>query len=400
MISTSTLPSARPLPDPPPNAWPSYALAARVAEALDLALAALDQLAAAPRGEMPRSTVTALREIALLLRAVLALDAERYPALLATAQDVATALAGVARAPVVADELAWHPADARETAFAHLILTASGRPDPWFHARLGRALAAPTSRSGERLPHERLRHAWLALLEDRSIDALDVMADHTALASPIDLCAADAPSLHAVAEALRWVTDLGARAPRLARSPGVLIDELESALVIGLEHDDVALVASLLLAWPALRMPWSAPASFAFAWVVAREGTRRASIEASCALGTLAATTLAGPWRPLRDWPSETPHGPLWHMLRGRLDAPVVPSWLAVLDATPWPRQRGVTTLLLDAVLRRAIAAQELRAVRELLVAVEASGARGTALCQQAAALCARVDGDRPLVLA
>ncbi|MCU0647417.1 MAG: hypothetical protein MUF00_05450 [Gemmatimonadaceae bacterium] len=394
MISPRSFPVASPPEDPPPAAWPAYALSARVVEALELSLAALDRLTPSIASFDASPPIAPLRDIALLVRAVLTLDAERYPALAAQGAEVANALARVARAPAMARRLAWAPADARDTAFAHVVLTASGHPDARFHARLDRALAAPTSSSGERLPHERLRHAWLALLDDTAIDALDTMADRTAVASPIDLCSAGPHDLFAVADALRWVTDLGRRMPRLARAARALLDELDSALALALDADDVALVAELLLAWPVLHAAWSPTASFAYAWVVAQEPVRRVSLEASCALGTLSAVALRGPWRPLCTWDSDAVRAPLWHMLRGRLDATPSPSWLVQLDAAPWEQQRGVSTLLLDAALRRAIDAHDLVGVRELLVAVEACGARGTALCVQAAALLARVDGD------
>jgi hypothetical protein len=397
MISPRALPAASPSPEPPSAAWPSYALSARVAEALGVALGALDRLAATgPAVAHGPPPLTALRETALLVRAVLALDSSVHAALVAQAREVATALATVARAPVMVERLVWHPADARDIAFAHLVLTASGRPDGHFHTRLSRALAAPTSNSGERLPHQRLRHAWLALLDDTTVDALDVMADHTALASPIDLCDALPIDLHAVADALRWVTDVGRRAPRLARAVPTVLDEVEGALAIAIDAELVQLTAGLLLAWPMLHVPWPPTASFAFAWVVSREQERHASLETACAVGMLAAVSLAGPWRPAGDWPPDPSRGPLWHMLRGRLDLSHSPSWVPLLDSIPWDRQRGLTTLLLDVALRRALATHDLTAVRELLVSVEANGGRGTALCQQAASLLGRLDREPP----
>jgi hypothetical protein len=371
-----------------------------VVEALEIALVAVDRLTPAAGAFDAAPPLAPLREVALLLRAVCRLDADRHPALVQQGQEVATALAQVARAPAMAQRLAWHPAEAREIAFAHMVLTASGLPDDRFHARLARALAAPISGSGERLPHERLRHAWLALLDATGADALDVMADRTSVASPIDLCAATPTDLAAVADAVRWVTDLGGREARLARAPRALLAELEGALAVALDADDVTLAADVLLAWPALHAEWPPSASFAFGWVVARESVRRASLAAACALGTLAAVALLGPSRPLCTWPADTARAPLWHMLRGRLDDRPHVSWLAQLDAAPWEQQRGVTTLLLDVALRRAVEAHDLASVRELLVAVEACGARGTALCAQAAALLARVDGDVPAVVA
>jgi hypothetical protein len=83
-------------------------------------------------------------------------------------------------------------------------------------------------------------------------------------------------------------------------------------------------------------------------------------------------------------------------MLRGRLDLSHSPSWVPLLDSIPWDRQRGLTTLLLDVALRRALATHDLTAVRELLVSVEANGGRGTALCQQAASLLGRLDREPP----
>jgi hypothetical protein len=383
--------------DPVATLWPSYALSTHVVDALGQTMRAMDELAMRP--EVTPSTLETLRSTALLVRTVLSLDGSAHAALLAQAHEVARALAIVARASWMTEALLWRPADARDVAFAHLTLTSLGRPDVTFHQTLQRALAATTSQSGERLPYDRVRHAWLTLLAEPSRDALDGMTDRTAVASPVDLCAATRQDLRALSEGLMWVTDLGRRTPRLARATAVILDEVDSAVAIALDAEDVLLAAQLLMAWPMLQTPWPPSASFAFAWIVAELATRRPSVDGASALGTLSALALAGPWRPLTQWPPDASRAPLWHMLRGRLDRAPTPSWIVQLDATPWERQRGTTTLLLDAALRRAVNAQDRNGIRELVVAVEANGARGTALYQQAAALLGRLEYEPPTFL-
>lgn len=398
MISPRDLPAAAEVShDPVATLWPTYALSTHVDEALAAALRAMDELAIQP--VVTRTSLATLRATALLVRTVLALDGSAHTALLAHAQEVARALATAARAPWMREAMLWRPAEARDVAFAHLVLTALGRPDAAFHQTQLRALAATTSQSGERLPHERVRNAWLALLTEPSRDPLDGMADRTAVASPIDLCASLRDDLLAVVEGLQWVTDVGRRVPRLARTPAVILDEMESALAIALDADDVPLTTSLLMAWPMLRTPWTPAASFAFAWVVGQPSSRGNDVIAGCALGTLCALAVGGPWRPLTHWPPDASRAPLWKLLRERLDRAPTPTWLAQLDATPWEGQRGVATLLLDAELRRAVAARDRHAIRELVQAVEANGARGTALTQQAAALLGRLDYEPPIHL-
>jgi hypothetical protein len=374
--------------------WPTYALAAHVDEALTIALHVMDQLATQPL--VTRTSLDTLRATALLVRTVQSLDGSAHAALLAHAQEVARALATAARAPWMREALLLRPAESRDVAFAHLVLTASGRPDAAFQQTLVRARAATTSQSGEWLPHERLRDAWLALLAEPSRDPLDALADRTAVASPIDLCASRRDDLLAVVEGLQWVTDIGRRVPRLARAAGVILDEVESALAIALDAEDVALVTALLMIWPMFRTPFTSAASFAFQWVAAHVPSRCDDPITACAFGTLCALAAAGPWRPRTHWPPDASRAPLWNMLRERLDRAPNPSWLTQLDAMPWERQRGVATLLLDAELRRAIAARDRGAIRELVRAVEANGARGTALTQQAAALLGRLEYDPP----
>jgi hypothetical protein len=374
--------------------WPTYALTAHIDESLTIALRSMDQLVTQP--VITRASLDTLRGTALLVRTVQALDGSAHAALLAHAQEVARALAAAARAPWMREALLWRPAESRDVAFAHLVLTASGRPDAVFQQTLVRASAATTSQSGERLPHDRMRHAWLALLTEPSRDPLDGLADRTAVASPIDLCASRRDDLLAVVDGLQWVTDVGRRVPRLVRSAAVILDEMESALAIAVDAGDMPLTTALLMTWPMLRTPCTAAASFAFHWIAAQSPSRRDDPITSCTFGTLCALAAAGPWRPLTHWPPDASRAPLWNMLRERLDRAPAPSWLTQLDAMPWERQRGVTTLLLDSELRRAIAARDRGAIREIVQAVEANGARGTALTQQAAALLGRLEYEQP----
>jgi hypothetical protein len=119
------------------------------------------------------------------------------------------------------------------------------------------------------VPHRALEQIWLERLRGGTPQpATDVIAQ-TALGRGVDLLTGSRDDIYALTHSLMYATDFGRAVPALPRASEVVIDELRSALAGALDDDDFDLAGELLLGWPMLGVPWSAPESFAFA-VLAR----------------------------------------------------------------------------------------------------------------------------------
>lgn len=312
------------------------------------------------------------------------------------------------------------PGHATDLAVAHVIVSRLGYPDPHVDELLALSLALGAQFGPERLPHRRLEQAWLARMSDAfpaHVRLDDRIVAESMLGRPVDALGATRLDLYAFTHALMYASDLGNRALCGARPSAELAGDAEAALAYSLDADDFDLTAEILLTWPMLALPWSAPATFAFRVLCTTQdrlgflpgasfdAQRHRTLEGPAAAHYAALTSyhtayVMGFLCALALRPEHAP--PVAPASDG--DAAAVAALLAMLDVEHpqacWrdsiaslddDARQGLAPLLLAMVLRRARACADLRRIRAALEIAVAFGITGSPAPVQAAALLRRV---------
>lgn len=320
-----------------------------------------------------------------------------------------------ARGEAVRAAVCLDPGRALDHAFAHLLLTALGRPDASFDRLLVASLAWQHA-GPERLPHRRLEQGWLARLNPALVIEVGrerhVLAE-SALGRPLDLLQAQRLDLYAFTHAAMYASDLGARDVALpARRRAALPGELDAALSQALDDDDHDLTAELLMVAPMLRLRSSAAIDFAWrracdaedalgflpglrfdaSLAGSRDHAWRSSYHAVIVMGLLCATRLRAGAGAAR---SDGKHRASWRGAAQAL-APLaerrgpLPAWWRQALGLPEAARDALLPSLLASVLRRAARAGDIASVRGALRVALAHGLAADAAPVQAAALLRR----------
>lgn len=301
--------------------------------------------------------------------------------------------------------LAASPSRATWLGLPHLVLTATGRPDPEVDRLVQACLAADAAPTGEREPHRLLDDRWVrAFPTGRPVEHADVLA-WSVLCRGVDLLTAARSDLRAVGRALCSATDLGRQPLHCARDPHAVAGDVDSALALALDADELGLAAELLVAPLTLRLPWSAAQILAWQvidrrWAAGRlegppPGARDQALDRSWdrlayAVGLVAAmslTSAAPPPRTVVTAAADPTAGALVESLRatGRR---------AYLDhlagATPSDRAAALP-LLLDVSVHRAAVAGDAAGLLRVLDTALARGMSGRPLVTQAGGLLQRL---------
>ena len=254
--------------DPP--AWSALDLRRRVERSLDLVAAALDLVSRETELDLealeaPPAKIIA--ESAIYLRVV-----GQTPSvgrqIVGRAHELLRRLEPLARSDSVAFGVCVHPAVARDYAAGHILLSAAGYRNVRFDGLLDRSLAGPLRDARERVPYRALEQQWFDHLRGGPPPSPGAIA-MTALGSSFDMVSGSRDDWYALTHSLFYATDFGALSPALPRPAAELLADAASAVAGALDSDDFDLAAELLMTWPMLGVPWSVPASFAFA-VLAR----------------------------------------------------------------------------------------------------------------------------------
>jgi hypothetical protein len=354
-------------------------------------------------GELP------LVDLAWVVHDTAQLPGRPCAAVRARAAALARRLAPLARDDGVRAEVIRRPGDVLELAAAHVVLR-EGCPDRAFDQLVTEAMHEPSARSGERLPHELVGQAALRarLVGALVAPAVRPLVSATVLASGLDVVGDDAAAARSLVATLAYATDGGQVVEDLARSVPTVLAEVRSALAGALDHDDVALAATLLRAWPLVQRPLCRVARFALDLVLDASSTGRASPEAAVAVGRLAAALLvAASTRDARTIVREANverarrrlaidgRGYLAALLGFTAGPTPSPPWRVRAGALPDADLVLLAPLLVDVALRRAVAAGDDATARAVLALVVDHGLTVTPVAQQAASIVRRLSIER-----
>jgi hypothetical protein len=164
--------------------------------------------------------------------------------------------------------LCVQPTLAWDYASAHVCLTCLGYTDAAFDRLFAQSITATASGGHERLPHRALEQEWLRRIWHRHLGAVHKDDPHLAstsmLGRSMDVLSASRDDVYALTHSIIYLTDLGARLPRLPRPASAIAADAEAALGRTLDDQDYDLGAEVLLTWPLLRRRWSHAATFGF----------------------------------------------------------------------------------------------------------------------------------------
>ena len=374
----------------------------------------------------PDATVDSVKLIAetglLLLVAARVRGAD--PELAAATEALADRLAPHARGRSMQIGLCLHPSLAQDYGYAHVCLTAIGRPDPAFERLLSASLAAVELVSRERLPHRELEQRWIVGLRDGGGGAREhpIFTRMSALGRPLAVINPARDDLYAFTHALMFATDLGRMSAASPRPAPAILADAEAALAHCLDTEDYDLGGELLLAWPLLGEAWSDTAAFAFT-VLARiedevsflpapitrldryrslpsgaERTRYAIAtiyHTAYVMGLLCAVLLHVSHRQAPPLPGVRARTDI--DLRAHLDLSGLrpdgqePHWLADFARLDPAGQAALAPMVLTIALQRAGARHDFARIRLILEEALRIGAADVPAVQQAAALLRRV---------
>ena len=393
------------VPAKPANRWNQPDLARRVIHALDVARQAIQTLVEADsaRGERgaPANAASMFPSEKLVSEtAMLLLVVDPIRSLDKRIQDhvelVADLLIPRARHEDVRAAICLDPGLARDHAFAHVLLSRLGYPDPDVDQLLSKSLAMGVDFGPERLPHRRLEQAWLARLwkagEPPSRLDSRLVAD-SMLGRPIDTLGSTRFDFYAFTHAVMYATDLGERRIALNRSKAAIAADAEAALAYSLDANELDLAAEVLLTWPMLRIAWSSAATFAFgilanvednlgflpgsAFDLARYQTLTGddrsryalmtSYHSAYVMGFLCAVALRPGCAPPAAVPPSRRFRDAGKALLRLVNTDRPSCWIEPFGALGPRQQDSVAPLVLAAVLRRAKTEGNLRMIREAL---------------------------------
>lgn len=388
--------------------WDSSDLVRRVVRALDFASHAVRDLHGPLRDKLVAETAMLLHCVA----PIQPLDGRIRQA----AGDIAAQLVPSARSERVLAAICMDPGHALDHAFAHILLSGLGHPDPAVDRLLADSLAVGVG--PERLPHRRLEQAWLLRVwrrEPAPGRRIPRVVSDSALACPLDALGATRLDTYALTHALMYASGLGLHAAALPRPRGAIADDALAALAGAIDAEDHDLTAEVLLTWPLLQLPWPAAAAFALRLLAAVEdewgflpgshfeGSRYLVLRGAdaalyvlqtcyhtiyvmafvCASVLRRNTLVPTPASRARRWESAT--ASLQDLLadHGRL-----PRWQNLLQALSSREQGALAPLVLAIALRRACAQGDLARLRSALeVALGCELTAGPAPRQAAALL-------------
>jgi hypothetical protein len=191
---------------------------------------------------------------------------------------VAASLVPYARGERVRARVCLEPALALDHAAAHLCLSSIGLPDHDLDRLLQESLRAEAAGSRERPPHRELEQEWLRRLARLGIAEPRREAGlsrRSAVARNIDLLPPNTDDVYAFTHALMYLTDFGARRPRLPCAAGDIEARAAALLADSLDVEDYDLAGEILLTWPFLRRPWCADGALGFSFLAAVEDRAR-----------------------------------------------------------------------------------------------------------------------------
>jgi hypothetical protein len=179
---------------------------------------------------------------------------------------VARQLAPHVRSRRALADIALQPGRAFKHAVPHVLVTSLGHADDGFDSYFRSQCAVALGLAGDLPPSARLERHWVTSQWERvwrPAAADDVRG--TFVERPIDVLSESREEAYSVTHLLFYLTDFGHQPPpRLPRSVGTILGELEGLLLRCLDREDYDLSGELLMAWPQLRAAWSPAASFAF----------------------------------------------------------------------------------------------------------------------------------------
>jgi hypothetical protein len=380
--------------------WSAEDLRRRLCHALDIAERAVRLLAPSGYQDSQDESIGVtgekmVAETALFLLACREV-AQEHPQVAARLHAVAEGLLPYARNEKVVLNLCLNPALAGDYGFPHICLSRLGFPDTRIDRLVELCFGAEAAGGRERLPHRILEQTWLRRVwkpSEASGRSDGAAAALSMLGRSMDVFAATRDDIYAFTHAVMYLTDLGERQARLPRPKRSILDDAETALAWCLDQQDYDLGGEVLLAWPYLRAPWSASASFAFR-VLARvedavgflpapltrmdrykaldEEERPRYAMASIyhtayVMGLLCATALRSGRRPLRAIPAARGPGraaPLLEVIDGQSDRP---HWRDDFAELSKRAQDRLAPMLLTIAFRRAVAAHQPEHLRDLL---------------------------------
>ncbi len=384
--------------------WDHADLVRRVVDVLDLALRMVRSVAQTPSPRLaatPDLAVGLLREKVVSETAMLLLCVEPRCGddvrIRERFETIGALLAPLARHDDVIAAICRDPAQARDHAIGHVILSHLGYPDPGVDALLERTVATSPDLGPERLPHRVLEQAWLVRLGDivgsptRRTSAL--VAD-SILGRPMDTLASTRADISAFTQAVMYASDFGRREIVRPRSHAAIVADADAALAYSLDANDFDLTAEVLLTWPMLGLAWSPAATFAFSILAnlqdalgflpglvcgetryhprtAAEPSRRAlptSCHSTYVMGFLCAAALApGCEPPAAVRPARHGRGAAAALLALLAGERRESCWVAPLRALAPDHQDSVAQLLLGIVLRRAATRGNVKLVQNAL---------------------------------
>lgn len=389
---------------PPLGPWLAEGLARRLVLALDLCRDTIVSAATHRRGGSGLLDAV-VAESALLLR-LAAPAASQHPSVDAAIERLAVIIERHGRTDALIGTLCLDAETALEHASAHVQLTAMGRPD----LAVDRVLAAvavpqldaeaPGLDAASELERRWLRTLWSGG-SSHPVDR-ELLA-RTRLGRPLDTLAASHRAASELPHAVLHATDAGRWIVDLPRAATAVQEEAEALLAVALDAGDLLLATELLWCWPMLRLGWTSTAAFAFAVVAdtqdrygfvpgpgfdrathrARSVTEAAayvqatSWRATLAMGVLCAAALSSGWAP-----------PLVVLEREADDCEA--GWRPAYARLDREEQRALSTLVLTTCLRRARAAADIVALRDLLQAAARAGCVDGAAARDALAVLRR----------
>ncbi|HET9873665.1 MAG TPA: hypothetical protein VFP89_13860 [Propionibacteriaceae bacterium] len=354
-------------------------------------------------------------EASLLLRAVAPVS-HLDRAVAAAADALAAQIEPQLRDADLLAALAEDPGHALARAFGHLHLRDLGRDDPIVDSLLTEAIRLhPTA---ERMPTRALEYLWLERLWSGKSTAQTrelALLRQSVIGPPLDVLGCSILDLYSLTHVVLYTSDCGRRPPVLPRHVDQIMIDIESALAIALDADNLDLAAETLWAWPMLGQPWSPAARFAFDILTRTQDEHgflpgpgydsgrhqmappadrdryllETSYHAELVLGILCATMLLPGTAPADHARVPATAGPAEAVL-DHLIHPVDPRWLKGVRALSSIERAPLAPLLLTAALRRAAMDHDLTQVQAILRTARRHDLLGLPAATQALALLRR----------
>ena len=205
-----------------------------------------------------------IAETAMLI--YLASGVRHLPSVALRIAEIAELLVPHARSNQTLLSMALHPALCLYLAVPHILLSKLGYGDPRIDDFLRSCLAAQVRNGRARPPFGSLEEQWIeSLWTGAEPDPVWYQHLHdSVLSRPLDILGGFRDDGYAFTHVLMYATDFGFRSAFLPRERSVILEEASSLLAKTLDDEDYDLAGEVLLTWPLIGAPWSAPPAFAF----------------------------------------------------------------------------------------------------------------------------------------